>query len=62
MQLKRYNKQGLEHNTHAVAAEALLLLKSAAPVHGQPLAPCPSPRAAHLTLATFPSAPPRALL
>ena len=29
MQLKRYNKQGLEHNTHAVAAESLLLLKSA---------------------------------
>ena len=32
LQLKRYNKQGLEHNTHAVAAESLLLLKSA-PAH-----------------------------
>jgi hypothetical protein len=29
LQLKRYNKRGLEHNTHAVAAESLLLLKSA---------------------------------
>ena len=43
-QLKRYNKRSLDHNKHAVAAESLLLLKSASahsptaidPVHTKP--------------------------